>query len=183
MINRRMVRAGLALAPLAKAARAKNFPSGPVRMLVGFAPGGGDDVVARLMGPHLALEMGQPIVVENRPGTGGNVVTKYLATEAKPDGKTILMGTIAALAINPGIYQDKLGFDPEKDLTPITNAADSCNILVVPRDSKFQSTKELVAAMKTATLSCVSSGIGTAGHLAEAMFGMIIGTIDPALKH
>jgi tripartite-type tricarboxylate transporter receptor subunit TctC len=176
MINRRIVCSSLALAPFARA-YAQSYPAHPIRMLVGFAPGGGADVVARVVGPHLAQELGQPVVVENRPGVGGNIATKYLATEAKADGYTILMGTIAALAINPNIYKDKLGFDPDKDLAPITNAVDSCNVLVVPVNSPLRDVEQLVAAARSsASLTYGSSGVGTAGHLAGVLLSSLTGT-------
>jgi tripartite-type tricarboxylate transporter receptor subunit TctC len=177
MINRRTATASLVLAPFATPAFAQAFPSRPIQMLVGFAPGGGADVVARVLGPHLAQELGQPVVVENRPGVGGNVATRYLATEAKADGHTILMGTIAALAINPNIYKEKLGFDPDRDLAPITNAVDSCNVLVVPVSSPLQDVNQLVAAAKTEkSLTYGSSGVGTAGHLAGVLLSSLTGT-------
>jgi len=174
MIGRRAFCATLALAPFTRAF-AQSFPARPVHMLVGFAPGGGADVVARVLAPPLAQELGQPVVVENRPGVGGNIATKYVATEAKGDGYTILMGTIAALAINPNLYGDKLGFDPERDLAPITNAVDSCNVLVVPAASTIRDVSQLVQAAK-GSITYGSSGIGTAGHLAGVLFATLTGT-------
>ncbi len=176
MIRRRSFCAALALAPFTPAF-GQAFPARAVHMLVGFAPGGGADVVARVIAPPLALELGQPVVVDNRPGVGGNIATRFVATEAKADGYTILMGTIAALAINPHIYGDKLGFDPERDLAPITNAVDSCNVLVVPASSPIRDVAQLVAAARgPASLTYGSSGIGTAGHLAGVLFNNLTGT-------
>lgn len=176
MINRRIACSSIALAPFANA-YAQTYPVRPIRMLVGFAPGGGADLVARVMVPHLAQELGQAVVVENRPGAGGNVAAKYLAIEAKADGYTILMGTIAALAINPNLYLDKLGYDPDKDLAPITNAVDSCNVLVVRANSPLRDVGQLVAAAKSSSsLTYGSSGVGTAGHLAGVMFSSLTGT-------
>jgi tripartite-type tricarboxylate transporter receptor subunit TctC len=175
MIDRRTFCAIAALSPFGRAF-AQAFPARPIHMLVGFAPGGGADVVARVIAPPLAQELGQPVVIENRPGAGGNVATKFVATEARPDGYTILMGTIAALAINPNLYKDKLGFDPERDLAPITNAVDSCNVLVVPAVSKLRDVNELVAAAKSASsLTYGSSGVGTAGHLASVLLSSLTG--------
>jgi tripartite-type tricarboxylate transporter receptor subunit TctC len=127
------------------------------------------------MGPYLAKELGQAIVIENKPGVGGNVAAQYLAA-AKPDGYTLMMGTIAALAINPALYKDRLGFDPDKDFAAITNAVDSSNVLVVPTQSKLMDVQQVIEAAKTGTLSYGSSGIGTAGHLAGEMFAMLTGT-------
>jgi tripartite-type tricarboxylate transporter receptor subunit TctC len=175
MIDRRTACAALALAPLA-AARAETFPDRPIRMVVGFAPGGGADSVARLLGPYLSKELGQPIVVDNKPGVGGNIAARHVASEVKADGYTIMMATIAALSINPHIYKDKLGFDPERGFAPITNVVDSCNILVVQRNAVWRDVAQLVATGKTRPLSYGSSGTGTAGHLAGVMFGALTGT-------
>ena len=97
----------LALAPWLHA-RAQAFPDRPVKVVVGFSPGGGADAVTRLLAPFLAKELGQPVVVDNKPGAGGTLAARYLANDAKADGYTLMMGTIAALAINPHLYRDKL---------------------------------------------------------------------------
>jgi tripartite-type tricarboxylate transporter receptor subunit TctC len=178
MIRRRQLVGALALAPLAAPATrawAQAYPSQPIRVVVGFAPGGGADVVARLMQPGLTKELGQPIIIDNKPGAGGNIAAQFVE-RAQPDGYTIMMGTIAALAINPAIYGSKLGFDPEKGLAPITNAVDSSNVLVVPASSKFTRVSELIEAAKSRELTCGISGIGTAGHLAGVMFASLTGT-------
>src|SRR3990167_2904204 len=97
----------------APAVAAEWQPTKPIRMLVGFAPGGGTDTTARAMGNKLGERLGQQIIIDNRPGASGNIATEILVNST-PDGYTILMGTIAALAINPSLYK-KLPFDPLKD--------------------------------------------------------------------
>src|SRR5438874_10082381 len=101
------------------------YPTRPIRMVVGFAPGGGTDLTARPVAQKLSELMGQPVVVENRPGAGGNIATEQVA-RAAPDGYTLLMGTIASLAISPGLYGN-LRFDPETDFAPIIQVVDATN--------------------------------------------------------
>jgi len=161
-----------ALTPLA--APAADFPTKPIRMLVGFAPGGGTDATARAMAGKLSERLGQQVVIDNRPGAAGNIATEITA-KANPDGYTILMGTIAALAINPSLYK-KLQFDPLKDVLPISRAVDSTNILVVHPSVPAKNVKELIALAKTKSLNGGSSGIGGAGHLALELFNLQAGT-------
>lgn len=149
-------------------------PTKPIRMLVGFAPGGGTDATARAMGSKLSERLGQQIIIDNRPGAAGNIATEITAGAA-PDGHTILMGTIAALAINPALYK-KLPFDPLKDVIPITRAVDSTNVLVVHPSVPVKDVKELIALAKTKPLNGGSSGVGGAGHLALELFNLKAGT-------
>jgi tripartite-type tricarboxylate transporter receptor subunit TctC len=163
-----------AAAPLAHAADGE-YPAKPIRMLVGFAPGGGTDTTARALTPKLAERLGQQVIVDNRPGAAGNIATD-LTTKAPADGYTILMGTIAALAINPTLYGN-LPFDPMNDLAPVTRAVDSTNILVVHPSVQAKTVKELIAlATKDKTLNGGSSGVGGAGHLALELFNVLAGT-------
>jgi len=149
-------------------------PTKPIRMLVGFAPGGGTDTTARAMGAKLSERLGQQVIIDNRPGAAGNIATD-LTSQATPDGHTILMGTIAALAINPALYK-KLPFDPLKDVIPITRAVDSTNALVVHPSVPAKNVMELVALAKTKPLNGGSSGVGGAGHLALELFNLQAGT-------
>ncbi|MGA0116140.1 MAG: tripartite tricarboxylate transporter substrate binding protein [Burkholderiales bacterium] len=149
-------------------------PVKPIRMLVGFAPGGGTDTTARAMGNKLGERLGQQIIIDNRPGAAGNIATEILSKSAA-DGYTILMGTIAALAINPSLYK-KMPFDPLKDLQPISRAVDSTNILVLHPSVPAKSVKELVALAKAKPLNGGSSGVGGAGHLALELFNLQAGT-------
>lgn len=149
-------------------------PTKPIRMLVGFAPGGGTDTTARAMGAKLSERLGQQVIIDNRPGAAGNIATEILSNST-PDGYTILMGTIAALAINPSLYK-KLPFDPLKDVQPITRAVDSTNALVVHPSVPAKNVMELVALAKTKPLNGGSSGVGGAGHLALELFNLQAGT-------
>jgi tripartite-type tricarboxylate transporter receptor subunit TctC len=152
----------------------QQWPDRPIRMLVGFAPGGGTDATARAIAPKMAELLGQQVIVDNRPGATGNIATDITA-KSNPDGYTILMGTIAALAINPSLY-DKLPFDPVRDLAPVTRAVDSTNVLVVHPSVTAKSVKELIALAKAKPLNCGSSGVGGAGHLALELFNLQTGT-------
>jgi tripartite-type tricarboxylate transporter receptor subunit TctC len=167
--------AGLALAAIRPAAAQSDYPSRPIRMIVGFAAGGGTDLTARTMQPKLQQVLGQSIIVDNRPGAGGNLATE-IAVRAAPDGYTLLMGTIAALAINPTLYRS-LPFDPQADLTPISQSGSILNVLVVPADRPWRSLADLVTAAKARpdTLTYGSSGVGSAGHLAGALLDQMAG--------
>jgi tripartite-type tricarboxylate transporter receptor subunit TctC len=158
----------------ANATAADVYPARPIRMLVGFAPGGGTDTTARALTPKLSERLGQQVIVDNRPGAAGNIATE-ITTKAPPDGYTILMGTIAALSINPTLYGN-LPFDPLKDLIPVTRAVDSTNILVVHPSVQAKTVKDLIALAKTKPLNGGSSGIGGAGHLALELFNVMAST-------
>jgi tripartite-type tricarboxylate transporter receptor subunit TctC len=156
------------------AASAAQYPDKPIRMLVGFAPGGGTDTTARAMANKLGERLGQQIIVDNRPGAAGNIATE-ITSRANPDGYTILMGTIAALAINPSLYK-KLPFDPLKDVLPVSRAVDSTNVLVLHPSVPAKDVKELIALAKSKPLNGGSSGVGGAGHLALELFNLQAGT-------
>jgi tripartite-type tricarboxylate transporter receptor subunit TctC len=145
-------------------------------MLVGFAAGGGTDTTARAIGGPLSDALGQQIIVDNRPGAAGNIAADITA-HSVPDGYTILMGTIAALAINPSLYE-KLPFDPIKDFEPISLAVSSMNVLVVHPSVAAKNVKELIALAKAQSgkLTYGSSGVGGAGHLAGVLFDQLAGT-------
>ena len=178
MIHRRALLGGgmgLALAAPALAQGSAAYPDRPIKITVGFAPGGSTDTVTRMMAPKLGALLGQPVVVDNRPGGSGNVATST-TVRAAADGYNLLMGTISALAINPSMFTD-LGFDPATDLAPIGMAVDIQSVLVVPADRPWRSVAELVAAAKAKpdTLSYSSSGIGGAGHLSGALLDHLAG--------
>ena len=166
MMKKRELLAGLALLPMAAPALAQEYPSRPIRLLVGFAAGGSTDVFARAIAPRMQSLLGQPVVIENRPGAGGNIATEATARSA-PDGYTLLLGTIGPLAINPTLYGN-LPFDPLKDLTPVSLIGEVPNVLAVPVDRPYRSVAEIIAAAKARpeALNFGSSGIGSAGHLA-----------------
>jgi len=148
-------------------------PTKPIRMLVGFAPGGGTDATARPIAQKLSDALGHQVIVDNRPGAAGNIATEII-TKSNPDGYTILMGTIAALAINPSLYSN-LPFDPEKDLLPVIQAVDSTNILSLHPSVAAGSVKELIALAKQKPLNAGSSGVGGTGHLAIELFNTMAG--------
>ena len=158
----------------APAVAADNYPNKPIRMLVGFAPGGGTDTTARPIAQKMSELMGQQVIVDNRPGAAGNIATEINA-RAPGDGYTILMATIASLAINPSLYGN-LPFDPEKDLAPVIQAVDSTNILSLHPSVPANSVKELIALAKQKPLNFGSSGVGGTGHLAGELFNVMAGT-------
>jgi len=175
MMKKRELLAGFALLPLAAPALAQEYPSRPIRLLVGFAAGGSTDVFARAIAPRLQALLGQPVVIENRPGAGGNIATEATARSV-PDGYTLLLGTIGPLAINPTLYGN-LPFDPLKDLTPVSLIGEVPNVLAVPVDRPFRSVADIIAAAKARpeALNFGSSGIGSAGHLAAEQLNLMAG--------
>ncbi len=164
----------IATAALAAAmpAGAAEWPTKPVRLVIGFAPGGGTDTTARALANKMAGTLGQQVIVDNRPGHSGTIAAD-IVTKGVPDGHTVLLGTIA-LVINPSL--GKLPFDTFKDLMPVTQAVDSTNILIVHPSLPVKSVKDLVALAKTKPLNGGSSGIGGTGHLALELFNLQAGT-------
>jgi len=168
----------LIVIPLALAAphgaNAADYPTKPIRMIVGFAPGGGTDTTARAISSKLGELLGQQVIIDNRAGAAGNIATEMVA-KANPDGYTLLLGTIAALAINPSLYRTKLPFDSVRDFAPIIQAVDSTNILSVHPSVQAGTVKELIALAKTKPLNYGSSGVGGTGHLAGELFDTMAG--------
>ena len=164
----------LALVTLHGVAHAAEYPNKPIRMIVGFAPGGGTDTTARAISAKLGELVGQQVIIDNRAGAAGNIATEMVA-KANPDGYTLLLGTIAALAINPSLYRTKLPFDSVKDFAPIIQAVDSTNILSVHPSVPVSTVKELIALAKTRSLNYGSSGVGGTGHLAGELFNTMAG--------
>jgi tripartite-type tricarboxylate transporter receptor subunit TctC len=161
--------AALAVAPLRHAA-ASDYPSQPIRLIVPFSPGGAVDAYARIVSPALAKELGQSIVVDNRPGASGIIGTEAVA-RASADGYTLLLGNIAALAINPVIYKNK-PFDPLKQLTPISKTVVVNYVLVVNPKVPVRTVGELVAYAKAhpGKLTYGSSGTGSMQQMAAELF-------------
>jgi len=152
-------------------AQAQSWPGGgPIKLIVPWPPGGGVDTTARLIAQPLSERLHHSIVVDNRPGAGGNIGTE-LASHAKGDGYTLLMGSISPNAVNVWLYS-RLGFDPVKDFAPIVFVSSVPNILVVPADSPFNSVQELIAYAKAnpGKLDYGSAGVGSSQHLAAAIF-------------
>ena len=175
---------GLALLVCAGLAHAQAYPNKPIRLIVPWPPGGGVDTAARIIAQPLAERLGQPIVVENKPGVAGNLGTAQFIKEA-PDGYTILMGSLSPNAVNPHLYS-KLGFDPVKDFEFVALAYIVPSFLVVPANSPANSPKELVAMAKASPgkLNFGSGGVGSSQHLFGVMFNTATGieTVHIAYK-
>ena len=166
--------AAAACAVVAHTAVAQPYPSKPVRIVVPFPAGGTTDIVARLVGSELQKMWGQPVVIENRGGAGGNIGTDVVA-KSPADGYTLLMGTVGTHAINLPLYTQgggKLPYDPIKDFTPITLVAAVPNVMVVPASLPVSSVKEFIALAKSkpGQLNMASSGNGTSIHLSGELF-------------
>lgn len=167
---------GLFLTTLAAyAVAAQPFPSKPMRILVGFPPGGNSDFVARAVGRGLGESWGQQVVVENRPGAAGNIAAELVA-RSPADGHTLLLAVFAH-AVNPSLYGGKLAFDAIKDFTPVSLCVSSANVLVVHPSLPVKTVKDLVAVAKTkpGEITYASAGAGTASHLAGELFDMMAG--------
>jgi tripartite-type tricarboxylate transporter receptor subunit TctC len=169
----RLICAGAGLGVLLCAmgiAVAAGYPTRPVTIVVGFPPGGASDIMARILTNKLGSLLGQPFIVDNRPGAGGNVAGEVVA-HAAPDGYTLLLGNNAILATNASLYA-KIDFDPEQDFAPITLVGTQANVLVVNLDVPAQSLNELIALAKAnpGKLNFASSGYGLAAHLAGELF-------------
>jgi tripartite-type tricarboxylate transporter receptor subunit TctC len=162
--------AGVAVAAVAGRASAQAWPTRPIKLIAPFPPGGGTDVVSRLMADRIGALKGWAIAVENRPGAGGNIGLDAVA-KANPDGYTIGMGQTANMAINPALYPG-MPFDPLKDFAPITLVAQQANILVVAAGSPYRTVADLVAAAKArpGQLTHGHPGNGTVSHLCGEMF-------------
>lgn len=157
--------AAIAVVPALSLA-ADPWPSKPITYVVPFAPGGNTDTLARIIGPKVSTALGQPVVIENKPGAGGNIGSDFVA-KAKPDGYTILGGTISSHAINASMYPN-MPYDPIKNFEPITVLGQAPLLLVVPADSPYKTVKDLLDAAKAkpGSLSFASAGNGTSPHLA-----------------
>ena len=164
---RRLAIAALALAPLL--APAQGFPSKPVKIVVSFTAGGTTDILARFLAQNLSDRYKQPVVVENKPGAGGNIGTE-LVVHSPPDGHTLLVGSVGPIAVNPSLKQ--LPYDPQKDLVAVAQIADVANVLVVHPSMNVKSVEQLVAWAKAHpdAANYASTGVGTAAHLSGVMF-------------
>ena len=166
--------AGLGFAAAATLAAAQAWPAKPVRIMVGASPGGGTDIIARMLAEKYQAIFGQPFLVENRPGAS-NTIAADLTAKAAPDGQTILVATNTAQSIAPHLL--KLGYDPLKDLVPIALLVTVPNVLVVNTDVPAKSVKELVALIRANPdkYSYGSSGTGSTQHLAGEAFAHELG--------
>jgi tripartite-type tricarboxylate transporter receptor subunit TctC len=175
MIRKLAVAAALALPALAATdALAQAYPSKPIRVVVGFAPGGAADTVARALSEPLGRALGQPIVVENRAGAGSSIAAENVAKSA-PDGYSILIASPASISVNPAL-NPKLNYKPS-DLLPVTKVSTSPLLIVVNPSTGINSVRELVAAAKKepGKLNYATSGVGSAPHFGAALFSQVTG--------
>jgi len=154
---------------------AQDLPPGPIRLLVGFAPGGGNDVIARTVATQFQLNTREVMVVENKPGGGSTVATAEMA-RARPNGSVLLLGSVGGQAIAPAVYS-KLPYDPVKGVQPVSLVAKSANALVVNSELPVKTVKELVAYAKAhpGELNVTSPGNGTISHLSAELFKNMAG--------
>jgi tripartite-type tricarboxylate transporter receptor subunit TctC len=162
---------GLASSPLS----AQEFPARPVTIIVPQPPGGGTDIISRIIGEQLSKQLGQPFVIENRTGAGTVVGTAAAATAA-PDGYTLLAGLNSNMAVNPSLFA-KLSYDPIRDFTPVGMLAEFPFVLVVSNNFPAHSVKELIALAKSkpGEINYASAGNGTGQHLSMELFKLMAG--------
>jgi len=156
-------------------ADAQNWPTRPVRLISPFAPGGGADITSRAVAQKLSTSLGQQVLVENRGGAGG-MIGVDIAAKSPADGYTIVMGTIGPIAINPSLYK-KMTYDPQRDLIPVSQAANALNVLVVHPSLPAKNVKEMIAIAKArpGQMNYGSSGPGATDHLAGELFNVLAG--------
>ena len=166
-LARRLLVAALALLPAVAWPQA--YPSKPVKIVVSFTAGGTTDILARFLAQNLSDRYKQPVVVENKPGAGGNIGTEMVVHSA-PDGHTLLVGSVGPIAVNPSLK--KLPYDPLTDLVAVAQIADVANVLVVHPSMNVKSVEQLVAWAKANPdgANYASTGVGTAAHLSGVMF-------------
>ena len=152
------------------------FPSRPIRIVIGFPPGGGIDILARLIAPKISAKLGQPLIVENRPGVNGLIATQGVV-QSEPDGHTIFFGTTGNLAVNPALYPGKPGMNMERDFMPLSHVASLSFVLVVNPSVEARSLKELIelAKAKTGQMFFGSSGNGGLPHLSGELLNLQAG--------
>ncbi len=154
---------------------AQSYPTKPIRMIVAYPPGGGTDIVGRMMAQKLSENLAQTVVIDNRGGAAGSIGSEIVAKSA-PDGYTILMGNVAPNAINVSLYA-KLGYDPVRDFEPVSLVASTPNILVVHPTLAVKTVSDLIALAKAkpGTLNYPSAGLGSSSHLAGELLDSIAG--------
>ncbi|MGA8614703.1 MAG: tripartite tricarboxylate transporter substrate binding protein [Xanthobacteraceae bacterium] len=164
----------VALPALARGAAALDYPTQPVRILVGFAPGGTTDMVARLIGQYLSQHLGQPFVVENRPGAGTNIATEEVV-RARPDGYTLLLVTVSN-AINASLFKD-ISFNFLRDAAPVAGIMQVPNVVVVNPAVPVKTLPEFIAYAKAnpAKINMASGGVGSSSHVSGELFCMMAG--------
>ena len=179
--TRRLILGALA-APLSARAQAEPYPSRPVRLIVPFAPGGPTDVMARVLSSGLTGALGQPVIVENRPGAGGNVGVAYAARVA-PDGYALLVAS-TGFVVNPSLFRAP-GYDPVRDFAPVTELGASPNVILAGAQSGIGSLAELVARAKArpGTLDLANPGTGSTPHLTAELLRLSAGIEFVQIPH
>ena len=154
---------------------AQSYPTKPIRMIVAYPPGGGTDIVGRMMAQKMSENFAQTVVIDNRGGAAGSIGSE-IAAKSAPDGYTILMGNVAPNAINVSLYA-KLGYDPVRDFEPVSLVASTPNILVVHPTLAVKTVSDLIALAKAkpGTLNYPSAGLGSSSHLAGELLDSIAG--------
>ena len=155
-------------------AQPQSYPTKPIRLVVPFPPGGSTDVLARLLAEEWRIELGQPVVVENKAGAGGNIGGDAVAKSA-PDGYTVLMAAAGPMVINPSLYA-KMSYSPTRDLRPVTLLINEPNLMVVNPKVPVSTVAEFIAYAKSHDVSYGSPGNGTPAHLAGEWFNQLTGT-------
>lgn len=153
---------------------AASFPDKPIKIVVTFTTGGAPDTLARIIGERLTAAWGQPVIVDNKPGAGGNLGADFVAKSA-PDGYTLVVGTVGTHSINPALYA-KMPYDAVKDFTPITLIATTPNMLVINNDVPAKNLKDFIAlGKKEGKMTFASSGSGTSIHVSGELFKTMTG--------
>ncbi len=153
---------------------ATSFPDKPIKIVVTFTTGGAPDILARIIGERLTAAWGQPVIVDNKPGAGGNLGADFVAKSA-PDGYTMVVGTVGTHSINPALYS-KMPYDAVKDFTPITLIATTPNMLVINNDVPAKNLKDFIAlGKKEGKMTFASSGSGTSIHVSGELFKTMTG--------
>ncbi len=161
---------------LADHATAQSGGDKPISLIVPFSPGGGTDILSRMLAPKLAEKLGTSVVVENRPGAAGAIAAQHVARSA-PDGRTLLVGSTSEIGVNPSLYP-KLPYDVARDFAPVAALADTPMVLVVNPASPIKTAQDLVARAKASPgqLLFASAGVGSGAHLAAELFFHVTGT-------
>jgi tripartite-type tricarboxylate transporter receptor subunit TctC len=182
-LSGKTISSAVLLALLSVTAHAQEYPVKPIRFIAPNLPAGPTDILARLLGQKMSEAFGQPVIIENRAGAGGNIGTE-LAAKTPPDGYTLVTGNNATFGANPSLYK-KLPFDPIKDFAPIVLVATQPNVLVVHPSLPVKNVKDLIAFAKSrpGQLNYANSGTGANAHLSAELFKSMTGTAIEAIAY
>ena len=170
-----LLRSLAVLLALGISASAQDYPNRPITLVVPYAAGGGNDLMARIAGEKMSRTLGQQVVIENRPGAGGSTATRQVAKSA-PDGYTLVIGGTGTLAVNPTLYQN-VGYDPRKDFAPVGLIGSSALVVLVNTSLPVHSIPDLIALAKKepGKINYASAGVGSGIHLGTVLFEMMAG--------